>query len=124
MDLSVGIRWEVHGVTISADEVKKLLTSGNRFEQLVSGRKECPVVVTTRDGMQVVYFEKKVISSDGSMSDPHEMTAKLEKYFQKKFGFNPERIVNTENNIIPWSQYWADVSRRISALPAPQGSWE
>lgn len=119
--MDIGIRWD-NGPVISAEDIKRLLGQ-SRLKQLVVGKDSCPVVVMICDGKQVAYFEKKVIAEDGSMSDPLWLTYRLEMYFQKTFGFRPERVIRTNTGIITWKEYWDEVGRRLEAMPKPRG-WE
>jgi len=116
--LETGIRWDVE-LGISEAEIN-ILINGGFLQRLYSRWRPSPVVITSSDGHRVVYFERKIIRDDGSMSDPLLMTVHLEDKFTKRFGFRPERIVKTPRGVVPWSQYWAEVGRRFEALPKPQ----
>jgi hypothetical protein len=113
--LHIGVRWDV-GPIISADEVIRILG----FEKILGifpPRKACPVVVMHCDGKQVIYFEKRVVAEDGSMSDPLFLTCKLERYFSTRLGFTPERVIVTSTGIITWKDYWDAVGKRLEAMP-------
>ena len=112
---NIGVRWEA-GPIITAEEVKRILGYEKIFG-IIPPEKECPVVVMTCDGKQVVYFEKRVVAKDGSMSDPLHLTFKLERHFASKLGLTPERVVVTSKGIVSWKDFWDEVDKRFKAMP-------